>query len=170
MSLKDKVKIQCDDCGGTGLYIGLAERDGNAVVCNNCRGRGYIMSSAIPFTSKKHRHDVKRVFLPLDICVDRSSRGGVDYADWLKSESAVLSKGTEMRSYTCPMEYKHLSMSRNFHTLVDFPVKLREKCNRCVDFDCGNSEYVNFEDKCVHYQTKHKCWNEIDSSEEYNVI
>jgi hypothetical protein len=32
--------IVCQACTGTGLYIGLAERDGTAVVCSACKGTG----------------------------------------------------------------------------------------------------------------------------------
>jgi hypothetical protein len=32
--------IVCKSCGGTGLYAGVAERDGSAVVCHTCIGSG----------------------------------------------------------------------------------------------------------------------------------
>jgi len=32
--------IVCPSCDGTGLYVGLAERDGAAVVCYRCKGLG----------------------------------------------------------------------------------------------------------------------------------
>ena len=31
---------KCKSCKGTGLYVGLAERDGAAVVCHTCKGTG----------------------------------------------------------------------------------------------------------------------------------
>lgn len=30
--------IECQACKGTGLYKGMAERDGAAVVCSHCHG------------------------------------------------------------------------------------------------------------------------------------
>ena len=33
--MKIEVDEQCPDCGGTGLYIGMAERDGGIVGGNN---------------------------------------------------------------------------------------------------------------------------------------
>ncbi len=35
-----KLDIVCQSCAGTGLYVGLAERDGSAVVCYQCKGTG----------------------------------------------------------------------------------------------------------------------------------
>jgi DnaJ-class molecular chaperone len=32
--------IVCQSCQGTGLYVGMAERDGAAVVCSTCEGTG----------------------------------------------------------------------------------------------------------------------------------
>lgn len=32
--------IVCKSCGGTGFYVGMAERDGAAVVCTTCTGSG----------------------------------------------------------------------------------------------------------------------------------
>jgi hypothetical protein len=32
--------IVCQSCSGTGLYVGMAERDGAAVVCSGCKGSG----------------------------------------------------------------------------------------------------------------------------------
>ncbi|GAH55007.1 unnamed protein product, partial [marine sediment metagenome] len=31
---------ECNDCKGTGLYTGMAEGDGFAVVCHACNGTG----------------------------------------------------------------------------------------------------------------------------------
>lgn len=32
--------IVCQSCNGTGLYVGMAERDGASVVCYQCKGTG----------------------------------------------------------------------------------------------------------------------------------
>lgn len=34
------LQIVCQSCDGTGLYVGMAERDGSAVVCYCCKGSG----------------------------------------------------------------------------------------------------------------------------------
>ena len=38
--MKRTIVIECQACGGTGLYKGMAERDGAAVVCSCCNGTG----------------------------------------------------------------------------------------------------------------------------------
>lgn len=35
-----KIECECNACKGTGLYVGMAERDGAAVVCYTCKGTG----------------------------------------------------------------------------------------------------------------------------------
>lgn len=45
--------IACKACGGTGLYVGMGERDGAAVVCHTCQGTGKDTFSYEPFTSRK---------------------------------------------------------------------------------------------------------------------
>ena len=50
----------CKACGGTGLYKGFAEKEGCAVVCNQCNGSGFVEKTASG--ERKLRNDVKRVF------------------------------------------------------------------------------------------------------------
>ncbi len=33
-------ECECGACDGTGLYVGMGERDGAAVVCSRCGGTG----------------------------------------------------------------------------------------------------------------------------------
>lgn len=40
MSRSIDLQIRCQACDGTGLYVGMAERDGSAVVCSRCKGSG----------------------------------------------------------------------------------------------------------------------------------
>lgn len=68
---KIRVKRECSDCGGTGLYVGLVCHDGAAVVCRRCKGAGYLDveipkgETYTPFISRKTRENIKRVFLPV---------------------------------------------------------------------------------------------------------
>ena len=39
--LDKKAKCTCGSCNGTGVYQGFLERDGLAVVCSYCNGKGY---------------------------------------------------------------------------------------------------------------------------------
>lgn len=36
-----EIQIECPACHGTGLYQGMCEQDGCAVVCTKCDGKGY---------------------------------------------------------------------------------------------------------------------------------
>lgn len=79
------VTAECDQCAGTGLYSGCAERRGTAVECLGCGGTGKMIIEYKPFTGRKPRSDIQIV---------RRSRGtsilpcgptgsGVTYAEWL---------------------------------------------------------------------------------------
>lgn len=57
------IKTECGSCGGTGLYRGLAEPEGVAVVCLNCKGTGCKEIAYTPFTLRKLRNDVQTVQL-----------------------------------------------------------------------------------------------------------
>lgn len=45
--------IVCTACGGTGLYVGMGERNGAAVVCTRCQGTGKQAYSYEPFTERQ---------------------------------------------------------------------------------------------------------------------
>jgi len=97
---------QCKACEGTGLYVGLAEHDGAAVVCHICKGAGchHAIVEYDDFTVRKPREDIKRVFQTSSgICTggeDLSKFGGITYREW--QQGAPFGSGTEMRNYTCP--------------------------------------------------------------------
>lgn len=60
-----KIKTECKSCQGTGLYRGMAEPEGVAVVCLQCKGTGCVEIEIdyIPFTERKRRNDVEKVYL-----------------------------------------------------------------------------------------------------------
>jgi hypothetical protein len=60
-SMSMKVKTECGACRGTGLYRGIAEPKGVAVVCLRCRGTGCEELEYVPFTERKRRDDVQTV-------------------------------------------------------------------------------------------------------------
>ncbi len=57
------VDAECGSCRGTGLYRGMAEPKGVAVVCLTCQGTGCQAIKYTPFNTRKHRTDVKTVQL-----------------------------------------------------------------------------------------------------------
>jgi hypothetical protein len=91
-------EVECDSCGGTGLYCGMAENKGAAVVCTNCNGTGKVSVKQTfkKFEKRKKRQGVKRVFetaggygiagedvTTKDGNTIHFSRFGVEYKDWL---------------------------------------------------------------------------------------
>lgn len=56
------MRIECDACGGTGLYSGFAEPKGVAVVCGRCSGRGYYLSGK-PFKKLRRKRGVHTVWI-----------------------------------------------------------------------------------------------------------
>lgn len=56
------IVIECGSCDGTGLYRGMAEGPGDAVVCLRCNGSGHQLYEYKQFDGRKRRTDVKRVF------------------------------------------------------------------------------------------------------------
>ena len=63
MAQKLTVKFECSACGGTGLYRGMCEGKGTAVVCLRCDGTGCRDLEYTPFTERKPRTDVEHVYL-----------------------------------------------------------------------------------------------------------
>ena len=49
------IKIECKACNGTGLYVGMAERDGVAVQCHNCNGNGWVIYEYNEFTERAEK-------------------------------------------------------------------------------------------------------------------
>lgn len=58
---KITIKIECPECGGTGVYTGMCEPTGQAVVCVRCNGAGAVNFEYIPFTGRKHKNGINVV-------------------------------------------------------------------------------------------------------------
>ena len=84
-----EVQAECGDCGGTGIYRGLAEPKGIGVVCLGCNGRGMRPLKYRPFTGRKKRGDVTTVrrsagrFIATGV---GPVGGSVNYADFLNGK------------------------------------------------------------------------------------
>ena len=55
---------KCKSCKGTGLYVGMGERDGAAVVCHRCDGTGkyHFKHEYEDFDGRLKRENIKRVY------------------------------------------------------------------------------------------------------------
>ena len=91
MDKKATVKAECHACQGTGLYRGMAEKPGIAVVCLACKGTGCREFEYIPFTSRNVRHDVKEVCLSRGTFILSCGPVGtsVTYAEFLGGKMPV---------------------------------------------------------------------------------
>jgi hypothetical protein len=56
-----KIEREREDCRGTGLYSGMCEGEGVAVVCLGCGGTGRQIVEYVPFVKRRGRKDIKTV-------------------------------------------------------------------------------------------------------------
>lgn len=159
MKMKHTIEFdeKCKPCKGTGLYVGLAENDGAAVVCYICKGTAchHVKYEYDDFEGKEIRPKVTRVFeINCGIGIGEGENkgvtfkledfGGMDYTDWL--EDKPFPPKSEMRKFTCPCWW---------YQSVDGKKPSWKECG-----------YGYFSD-CEHFSTKEKCWERWD--EEYGV-
>lgn len=104
--MKQRVAIECKQCDGTGLYVGMAERDGAAVVCYRCKGTGKDHIEFVPFVSRlEPKKPVKRVHVSRGYVLSPNHAdcdGGVPYDQWKPGKVIPADE----RLY-CPMLYTH---------------------------------------------------------------
>lgn len=69
----ETIKVECKDCGATGLYSGLCEPVGVAVICVTCRGSGCQEIYFKPFIERKQKTEILTV---------RNFRGCITYQEF----------------------------------------------------------------------------------------
>jgi len=57
----ETVDIECRSCEGSGLYSGMCEPKGVAVICYTCKGSGCEKFLYKPFIKRKPRTDITTV-------------------------------------------------------------------------------------------------------------
>lgn len=149
MGKEIRIKHECGSCGGTGLYVGMAERDGAAVVCGRCKGKGWQESVFQEFTGRKERKGVLRVFeANVGIVIGEgdgiklSDFGGMPLADWISGKR--FESGTENRAYACPRQWTQCAGG---------PMPAWDKCYSCLGRTFKN---------CAHFDDKATCWAQWD--------
>lgn len=151
--MKIEFDEKCRACKGTGVYIGMAEREGAAVVCYKCKGTGcfHFVHEYEEFTGRQNSPDAKRVFQtnpgimigePKDGSLKLANFGGMPYEDWL--QGLPFPGKSEMRKFACPCWW---------YQSADYSKKPRWK-------EC-NVWGLPFS-KCSHFATKEKCWERWD--------
>lgn len=146
---------ECTSCGGTGLYSGMGEHDGAAVVCHTCRGTGcnHVCESYTPFIKRKEKKGVKQVYQTNSgifigekegVC-KLEDFGGMSVSDWRKGKK--FTRGMEDRKHTCPAWW---------YQCTDY--RLKPDWNACnTNFGGRFSECKFFKEK-----EKEKCWERFD--------
>lgn len=139
---------KCKSCGGTGLYVGMAERDGVAVVCHTCKGTGkhHFVYEYEEFAGRIFNEDVKRVVKTNpgiglgEINGDITWVGGMTYEEWLEGNKFIV--GMEMRQHTCPCWWYQSADYKN-----------KPNWN-----ECGWGSFSS----CKNFSNKQKCWERWD--------
>lgn len=137
---------ECFACEGTGLYVGMAERDGAAVVCGKCKGVGEEEITIVgrTFSGRKKRPGIKKVFQSNPgILISDQLAGGKKYSEWWCGDG--FKPGEEMRTHTCPAWWYQ---SADYSKKPDWE-------------ECVNTLGSRFSD-CAHFQEKKKCWERFD--------
>jgi hypothetical protein len=146
---------ECRYCNGTGLYIGMAEKCGAAVVCSGCNGSGLVKieESFKEFKERKRRKGVKRVYRTAggygitaedikteDGIMHKFSEYGCSYEDWLNGV-----KPKPIISLHCP--YQHTSQG----------LQTKDK-NNLYKNRCSKNLGYGFIDDCKLRKDMSKCW------------
>lgn len=144
---------ECDKCDGTGLYVGLAERPGAAVVCWACDGEGRRTYRLVwkEFHGRKRRPRVERVFQVnpggvVDLSEGRAgmeNSGGMPYSDWL--EGRPFPDKSEDRLGTCPAWWWQ---SADYTQKPDWEECLLNPTGRFRD--------------CPRFRSRDSCWRRFD--------
>jgi len=145
---------RCTSCKGTGLYTGLAERDGFGVVCLGCKGTGmqHIKREYDDFEGRIQRKDVVRVLecnpgicagINPEMRLTEESFGGMPYADW--SAGKPFPPKSEMRAFVCPAWWYQ---SANYDL----------KPKWCSEYGCSYGTFSS----CDRFPKKELCWQRFD--------
>ena len=152
MHHKLEIDAECTDCKATGVFVGMAERDGSAVVCSTCKGTGkhHRVIEYDDFEGRKIRSGVKHVVqVNPGICIGQSENdkyrysdfGGIPYHAFL--EGKAFPPKSEMRGFTCPAWW---------YQSADY--KRKPGWDECLSVGSFSS--------CKNFGTKSKCWERFD--------
>ena len=147
-----EVKEKCQACKGTGVYVGMAERDGAGVICSKCKGTGcfHFKHEYEKFADREVRDDIRRVYKtnPGIVVGEGGGRyrledfGGIPYEAFLAGQEFPV--GSEDRSHVCPKWWT-------------------QNCGEVGPRwgACDNAWGKHFSD-CKYFPVKHQCWEKWD--------
>ena len=153
-------EAECESCSGTGLYQGMCEKDGAAVICSCCKGTGRrtIEFTYNKFTGRKDLKVVERVYITAGgygICAQdittkegntiKFSEAGCSYRDW---KNGVEPKPIE--DLHCPYIHTSQRMQNQEHKAHS----LYKTC--CYEYLGFGSSLAS----CKLFKSKDLCWKE----------
>jgi hypothetical protein len=145
-----EIDEKCTACKGTGLFQGMGERSGVAVVCHTCHGTGcfHYTHTYEDFVEREVRSEIKRVIQTNPgICVGEGGGytlpdfGGMTYEEWATGKPFV--SGMEMRKFTCPCWWYQSTDSKKSPSW--------DECRFGRTFS-----------HCDHFADKDQCWARWD--------
>lgn len=158
---KIEMDIECPECNGTGLYQGMAEGNGTAVICYNCDGSGkyHFAKEYEEFTGLKKRNNIERVYLSSmgyfiglgkrrydGIGIIDMDKEGISYQEFLQGQ-----KPPHIKTLGCPM----LADQGACHDIKGFT----EKCNKL------NDGWISFIPNCKNRHRMAECWERFEKGE-----
>lgn len=161
MKKKIKMDIECQSCDGTGVYVGMGEREGASVICRICEGTGKenFVFEYNDFKGRKKRKGIKRVYLsgmgyciaPKKIKFEKQgeidlTKEGVSYKEFLLGQ-----KPKPIKSLGCPM----MSDQSACHDIKGFV----DECNKL------NGKWINYIPDCKHQCKKSECWERFEQKQ-----
>lgn len=149
---------ECPECKGTGLYVGMAERDGFAVVCHRCKGTAKIhfVYQYNEFTGRKSRKGVLRVlqYNPGMIVGTNGANGAtfpIDHFGGISIDAFDRGEGfpigSEMRQHSCPRWWWQTT-GGDSKTEPD-----------STEYGCGWGMFSS----CRKFENKSQCWAKWDA-------
>lgn len=154
-----KVKVACQDCGRTGLYVGELTKQGTATICLTCGGKGYIDAEYEPFTKRAKKSGIKKVFVSAFGCeifatgqatyeledgtitVVDFDKYNCTYKDWFNGDKSPIL----LEELTCPLIASNQSLD------IATELKCAEKSELDTPIGCW-----------ACYKTRELCWAEIN--------
>ena len=148
------MKIECPSCKGTGVYQGMGEGEGTAVVCHRCNGTGAYQYSYSykDFTGRNVVENVERVYLSgmgfklglgkinfSEVGEIDMDKEGVSYPEFINGK-----KPEHIKELAWPMR----ADQGECHKRPGFV----DKCNDL------NGGWVSMITKCKKYLHKKECW------------
>jgi hypothetical protein len=133
---KINIEIECQACGGTGLYVGCAELDGAAVVCHSCNGTGSRIHSAEyrEFTGRQARQGVERVYKTASqYVISAKDHGEIKFSEYGCTYYGWLN-GVEPRpieALHCPCQHTHQERTEFFYERCDQNLQLGGLISNC---------------------------------------